>query len=67
MIRKLVHKGSCVAEVDVEILDTKEGWPPYLFLEDAKKLDEERGALREGDLTRTTTLVRVFSLKLVSV
>ena len=67
MITKLVHEGNYVAKVDVEIIDTGKGWSPYLSLEDAKKLDEVREALREGDLKRATTLARVFSLKPVSV
>jgi len=59
---KLVHEGNYAAEVDVEILDTGEGWSPYLSLEDAQKLDGVREALREGDLSRATKLARVFTL-----
>lgn len=32
---KLVHEGQYVAEVDVELIETDEGWSPYLSLEDA--------------------------------
>ena len=28
---KLVHAGEYVAEVDVELIYTDEGWSPYLF------------------------------------
>jgi len=63
---KLVHEGNYVAEVDVEILDTGEGWSPYLSLEDAQKLDDVRESLREGDLRRAAKLARVFSLTPVS-
>lgn len=63
---KLVHEGNYVAEVDVEILDTGEGWSPYLSLEDAQKLDDVRESLREGDLQRAAMLARVFSLTPVS-
>lgn len=59
---KLVHEGNYVAEVDVEILDTGDGWSPYLSLEDAQKLDDVREALREGALKRATNLARVFRL-----
>ncbi len=45
---KLVHEGQYVAEVDVELLDTDEGWSPYLSLEDAYRLDDVRDALRRG-------------------
>ena len=63
---KLVHEGNYVAEVDVEILDTGDGWSPYLSLEDAKKLDEVRVSLREGNLQRATKLAHVFSLTPIS-
>ena len=39
---KLVHEGQYVAEVDVELVDTGDGWSPYLSLEDAYKLDDVR-------------------------
>ncbi len=64
---ELLHEGNYVAELDVEILDTKEGWSPYLSLEDAMKLDEVGEALRKGGLKRATSLVRVFKLDPVSV
>ena len=64
---KLVHEGKYVAEVDVEILDTGDGWSPYLSLEDAQKLDDVRAALREGALQRAANLARVFRLTPVSV
>ena len=49
---KLVHEGNYIAEVDIEILDTGEGWSPYLSLEDAQKLDDVREYLRNGDIQR---------------
>ena len=64
---KLVHEGKYVAEVDVEILDTGDGWSPYLSLEDAQKLDDVREALREGALQSAANLARVFRLTPVSV
>jgi hypothetical protein len=35
---RLVHEGKYVAQVDVELIETDEGWSPYLSLEDAYKL-----------------------------
>ena len=64
---KLVHEGNYAAEVDVEILDTGDGWSPYLSLEDAQKLDDVREALRQGDLSRATKIARVFTLTPVTV
>ena len=65
--KKLIHEGKYVAEVDVEILDTGDGWSPYLSLEDAQKLDDVREALREGALERATNLARVYKLIPVSI
>jgi hypothetical protein len=59
---KLVHEGQYVAEVEVDLVETDEGWSPYLSLEDAYKLDDVRAALRRGDLKSAARLSRVFSL-----
>lgn len=59
---KLVHEGDYVAEIDVELLDTEEGWSPYLSLEDAEKLDDVREALRKGDIATASRLARVYRL-----
>ncbi len=59
---KLVHEGNFVAEVPVELIETEDAWSPYLSVEDAKKLDEVREALRRGDLKSAAKLGRVFRL-----
>ena len=59
---KLIHEGKYVAEVDVELVDTDDGWSPYLSLEDAYKLDDVREALRRGDIKSAARLARVFTL-----
>ncbi len=59
---KLVHERQYVAEVDIELIDSDEGWSPYLSLEDAQKLDDVREALRRGDLKTAAKNARVFSL-----
>jgi hypothetical protein len=64
---KLVHEGKYVAEVDIELIDTPEGWSPYLTLEDAYKLDDVREALRKGDLDTASRLARLFTLTPVAV
>ena len=64
---KLVHEGQYVAEVDVELLDTGDGWSPYLSLEDAYKLDDVREALRRGDVRSAARLSRVFTLTPVAI
>jgi len=63
---KFVHEGEYVAEVEVQLIESTEGWAPYLSLEDAQKLDEVREALRRGDLTTASELARIFRLTPVS-
>jgi hypothetical protein len=64
--KKLIHEGHYAAEVEVELIDSEDGWPPYLSLQDVEKLDEVRRALRSADLLRATQLARVFELTPVS-
>src|SRR2546428_8802495 len=47
---KFVREGSYAAEVDVELIEEENGWSPYLSLDDARKLDDVREALRRGGL-----------------
>jgi hypothetical protein len=65
--RKLVHEGQYAAEVEVSLIETEEGWSPYLSLEDAYKLDDVRDALRRGDIRRASQLSRVYTLTPVAV
>ena len=66
-LTKLIHEGRYVAEVDVELLEGDNAWSPYLSLDDAKKLDEIRQALRREDLKHASRLGRVFELTPVQV
>jgi hypothetical protein len=59
---KLVHEGSYIAEVDVELIELEGGWSPYLSLDDAYRLDDVRDALRRGDIQVALKLARVFTL-----
>ena len=65
--KKLVREGDYVAEVDIELIDTNEGWSPYLSFEDAQKLDDVREALRCGDIKTALKMARVFSLTPIAV
>ncbi len=60
--KKLVHEGQYVAEVEIELIDTDEGWSPYLSLDDVLKLDDVRDALCRGDLHKAGRLARIFTL-----
>ena len=51
-----------MAEVDIELIYTDEGWSPYLSLDDAQKLDDTRDALRKGDLRQAAQHARVYTL-----
>src|SRR2546427_10414491 len=59
---KFVREGSYAAEVDVELIEEENGWSPYLSLDDARKLDDVREALRRGDVKAATPLARGFWL-----
>ena len=65
--KKLIHAGKFVAEVDVELLVTDEGWSPYLSLDDAEKLDRVRKALQKGNVASASRMARVFTLTPVAI
>ena len=48
---ELVREGKYAVEVPVELIEEEGGWSPYFSLEDAKKLEAVRAALRQGDVT----------------
>lgn len=60
--RRLVHEGKYVAEVEVELINTDEGWSPYISVDDALRLDDIREALRNGDIKRAKKLGKVYLL-----
>ncbi len=64
--QKLVHEGDFAGEVEVELIDSEEGWAPYLSLEDAEKLDDVRTSLRQGDVKSAARIARVYRLMPVS-
>ncbi len=59
---KLVREKDHVAEIEVELIESAESWAPYLSLEDARKLDAARLALRRGDLSAALKYGRVYRL-----
>lgn len=59
---EFVREGKYAAEVPVELVETADGWSPYFSLEDAKKLETVRLALRAGDLATAAKYGRVFEL-----
>ena len=65
--KKLVQEGEYIAEVEVDLIESDEGWSPYLSLEDAYRLDDVREALRRGDLKAASRQARLFTLTPVAV
>jgi hypothetical protein len=63
----MVHEGELVAEVDIDLIMSDEGWSPYLSMEDAYKLDDVRVALRQGDIKSAAKLARVYTLTPIAV
>jgi hypothetical protein len=59
---RLVREGNFAAEVPVNLIEDEGGWSPYLSVEDARKLDDVRRSLRNGDLAGASRLSRVFEL-----
>jgi hypothetical protein len=59
---KLIHEGNYVAEVEIEMIYTDEGWSPYLSVDDACRLDDVIEALRLGDLKSASRLAKVYTL-----
>jgi len=56
---KLVHAGKYAAEVVIEIIDSEDGWSPYISRDDALKLDRVREALLAGDLAAASQYGKV--------
>ena len=59
---KLLHEGDYVAEVEVELIESEDGWGPYLSLEDVRKLDDLRLALRREDVAAALSMGKVYRI-----
>jgi hypothetical protein len=62
MVKRLVHVGKYVAEVEVENIPDDDAWGPYLSLDDALKLERVEKALKAGDLKAAGNEARVYEL-----
>jgi len=63
---EFVREGKYAAEVPIELVEEEGGWSPYLSLDDARKLETVRAALRQGDVATAAKYGRVFELLPVS-
>jgi hypothetical protein len=59
---KLVREGKYAADVAVELIEDETAWSPYLSLDDARRLDTVRIALRRGDIAEASKYGAVFEL-----
>jgi hypothetical protein len=59
---ELIHEGKYAAEVEVELLYSDDSWSPTMSLEDARKLETVRLALKRGDIAEAAKYGRVFEL-----
>jgi hypothetical protein len=63
---EFVREGKYAAEVSIELIEEEGGWSPYLSLDDARKIETVRLALRQGDVATAAKFSRVFELLPVS-
>lgn len=63
---KLVQEGKFIAEVEVELIESDDGWAPYVSKDEAYKLDHVRESLRQGDVQGALQHGRVYTLTPVS-
>jgi len=59
---EFVHSGDYVAEVPVTLIEGEGDWTPRLSLDDARKLEAVRLALKRGDVAAASKHGRVFAL-----
>jgi len=59
---ELICEGKYAAEVMIELNYSDESWSPTMSLDDAKKLEAVRFALKRGDITEAAKYGRVFEL-----
>jgi hypothetical protein len=64
--KEIIHEGHFAAEVEIDLHYSDESWSPTMSLEDARKLELVRLALRRGDTAEAAKRGRVFELKPVA-
>lgn len=57
-----IHEGRLVAEVVVTLTETDSEWSPYYSIEDVRKMEAARQALRRGDVKAAARLGRVYEM-----
>jgi hypothetical protein len=59
---ELIHEGKYAAEIAIVLIDDEESWSPTMSLNDARKLETVRLALKRGDIAEAAKYGRVFEL-----
>jgi hypothetical protein len=59
---ELIHERGYAAEVEIELHYTDESWSPTMSMDDARKLEAVRLALKRGDIAEAAKYGRVFEL-----
>ena len=59
---ELIREGRYAAEVEIELEYDEESWSPTMSLEDARKVERIRLALRRGDYAEAGKDARIFEL-----
>jgi hypothetical protein len=49
-VTRLVHAGRYAAEVSIELIPDDDAWGPYLWMDDALKLERVQAALENGEI-----------------
>lgn len=57
-----VHEGRLVAEVDVMLIETESEWSPCYSIDDVRKLEAVREALKRGDVNTAASFGRVYEM-----
>ena len=62
IVIKRFRAGNLPAEVEVRLIPDGESWGPSLSLDDARKLERVRTALRKGDAAEAAIDAKVFEV-----
>jgi hypothetical protein len=60
--KEFIREGKYAAEVTIELMNDGESWSPTMSLDDARKLETVRLALRTGNVAEAAKHGRMFEL-----
>ena len=63
---EIIHEGKYAAEVPVELIEEEGGWSPNVSLDDMRKLERVRQALKDGDTATAVRWAKIYELKPVA-